>query len=180
MKRILTVCCVWLACAAPALAQDFGLYWKYKDYDPKVAFTAPGWLVKVGVSFLPAEKMEKRLLRRLGKTRVMVFEDGSPVTNSDMHRFEKRAKRRGLEDLILVHQANNDIRVMGATKGAMLRKIVVFVKTPDEFVLASVRCRLRFEDFAKLIKATKKRPGTDKPLLAKPPLAGEADIIRGY
>ncbi len=158
MQKIFIISILWLYATLSAPAQDFGLYWKYKDYDPKVAFVAPGWLVKMGVAFIPTQKkVEKRLLRRIGKTRVMVFEEGSPVTARDMQRFEKRAKRRGLEDLLLVRDAGNDIRVMGRTNGSTLRKVVVFVKTPDEFVLVSARCRLRFEEVLDLIKEAPKQ-----------------------
>ncbi len=147
-------------------AQDAGLYWKYKDYDG-VAFTLPRAGIDIASWFL--DKRDDRVwLRRINKIRVMVFEDGvrNPVTERDLQRFHRKAARRHLEDLLVVREGKTHVRVMAKERGNVLRKVVMVVRSPDEFVLLTLKGKVRWDD---VIKAMDKyREGSDvkdKPLI---------------
>lgn len=104
-----------------ARAQDAGLYWKYKDYDG-VAFTLPRVAIDIASAFL--DKREDRVwLRHINKVRVMVFEDTrNPVTDRDLRRFQRRAARRHLEDLLVVRDGQTHVRVMAKERGTCSAK----------------------------------------------------------
>ena len=142
-------------------AQDGWLYWKYKDYDG-MAFTVPGWVVDAGSWFLP-EKAERKLLRRgVDKVRFMLFEnDANPVSERDMKRFARKAHRRHLEDLVVVRDGKTHVRVMGKERRSILRKVVVMVHSPEEFVFVSVKGHLRLNDVNRIIEKYGKE-GKDK------------------
>ncbi|MBK8428403.1 MAG: DUF4252 domain-containing protein [Lewinellaceae bacterium] len=92
----------------------------------------------------------------------------NPVTDRDIKRFTRKAKRRHLEDLVVVREGKTHVRVMGKERGNALKKIVVLVNTPDEFVFVSVKGRLRWNDINRIIekydKEKKKNPD-QKPLV---------------
>lgn len=166
MKTILLSFCLLFA-ANTLCAQDGWLYWKYKDYDG-MALTVPGWVVDAGSWFLP-EKAERKLMRRVDKVRFMMFEnDHNPVTERDMKRFNRKADRKNLEDLVLVRDGKTRVQVMGKERRKGLRKVVVLVHTPEEFVFVSVKGRLRWDDINRILNKydkDKKKDSDDKPLV---------------
>jgi hypothetical protein len=144
-------------------AQDHRLYWKYKDYDGAIPVTAPRWLIHAGSWFAP-EKADRKMIRKVRKARVLAFDGQSPVTTADYKRFERRAKRRNLEDLLFVREGDTRVRIMVKERRAILRKVVVFVHSPEEFVLVSVRGKLRLNEIGKALERFSKEEG-DKPLI---------------
>ncbi len=140
---------------AEARAQDAGLYWKYKDYDG-VAFTLPRVGIDIASAFL--DKREDRIwLRRINKVRVMVFENVSnPVTERDLRRFHRKAARRHLEDLLMVREGKTHVRVMAKERHNALRKVVVLTHSPEEFVLVTLKGKLRWDDIMQALKKIKK------------------------
>lgn len=132
-------------------AQDAKLYWKYKDYDG-VGFTL-GWpLVDIASSFVD-ERDDRRWLHRINKVRVLVFEDvRNPIRERDMRRFNRRAARRHLEDLLLVRDGKTHVRVLAKERRNILRKVVVLTQSPEAFVLLSMRGKVHWEDILKAMK----------------------------
>lgn len=146
-------------------AQDAGLYWKYKDYDG-VAFILPRVGIDIASAFL--DKRDDRVwLRRINKVRVMVFENmRNPVTERDLRRFYRKAARRQLEDLLVVREGKTHVRVMARERGNMLRKVVVLTRSPEEFVLVTLKGKLRWDDIMQALKKyNNKSKEEEKPLI---------------
>ncbi len=158
--------CTLLLCAPSAFSQDFGLYWKYKDYDG-VALTVPAFVVEMGSWFLD-EKQDRTLVRTVNKVRVMYFENGSPVSERDLRRFTRKAKRRHLEDMVMVREGKQHVHVMAKERRNALRKIVVLVQSPGEFAMVSIRGHLRWDDINRLMDKYGKGKGAD-PKITIPP-----------
>jgi hypothetical protein len=169
MKQLLI--CLTLSLLATFLhAQDYGLYWKYKDYDGAIAVTVPRWAIHTGSWFLK-EKTDRRLLRKVRKARVLVFENASnPVSELEMRHFQKKAQRRNLEEMLVVRDQGTRVLVMAKERRKAIRKVVVLVREPETFALVSVRGKLRFEEIGQLLREIPKewgdKDGEDvKPLL---------------
>lgn len=161
--RTTIIICLFLSGLA-VQAQDYGLYWKYKDYDG-VSFTVPSTLIDIGSWFLK-EKSDRVLLRKINKVRVMVFEDSSPVKEKDLKKFNRRAKRKHLEDLVYVREGKTHVRVLAKERRNAIRKLVVLVQSPDEFVLVSVKGKLRLDDINRVIeKYGKESKKNGKPIV---------------
>lgn len=148
MKAYLIVFCLFFSASAMQ-AQDFGLYWKYKDYEG-VSLTIPSFAIDIG-SWFVKEEAESRLLRKINKVRVMYFEHGSPVTDRDLKRFDRKAKRRHLEDLLYVRQGKTHVRILAKERGDAIRKVVVLMQSPEEFAMVSVRGRFRWDDISRIM-----------------------------
>ena len=160
-KRILLLIPA-LLCASIAHTQDAGLFWKYKSYDGAVALRIPGAVSGIG-SLFAREPEERMLLRRMGTTRVLIFEDGSPVTARDKERFNSRARHRKLEEIIAVRSGKDRFQIMAKEKKGVLRKLVIFFHAEEVTGLISVRGRFRLDDLNRLIRKaeewTDEKPG---------------------
>lgn len=151
-----------LTYASIAHAQDAGLFWKYKSYDGAIALRIPGAISGIG-SLFAREPEERMLLRRMGTTRILIFEDGSPVTARDTERFNRKARHRMLEEIITVRSGKDRFQIMAREKKGVLRKLVIFFHAEEVTGLISVRGRFRLDDLNRLIRKaeewTDEKPG---------------------
>ena len=152
-------------------AQDYGLYWKYKDYDGAIAVSAPGWLAKLGSLFIDEDE-GKNLVRKIRKVRVLVFEDGSPITAKDFKRFNRKAKRRHLDELVSVRSGKTRVQVYGKMRRNSIRKVVVMFNSPEDGAgMVSLRGKFKLNDLNKAIdKVGKKSKNKDSEKPIVPPL----------
>lgn len=149
-KRTLLLVLV-VAYASIAHTQDAGLFWKYKSYDGAIALRIPGAISGIG-SLFAREPEERTLLRRMSTTRILIFEDGSPVTARDTERFNRKARHRMLEEIITVRSGKDCFQIMAREKKGVLRKVVIFFHAEDVTGLISVRGRFRLDDLNRLIR----------------------------
>ena len=166
MKQLL-VCLIFILIGLNLHAQDHGLYWKYKDYDGAISFTGPRWAIHAGSWFLE-EKQDRKLVRKVRKVRVLVFEDqDAPVTKRDLQRFSQKAGRRHLEPLLTVREGQTRVEIWAKERRNALKKIVVLVREPETFALVSLRGKLKMDDIGQLLKELPKefKGEGDKPLL---------------
>jgi hypothetical protein len=152
MKTIIS-CFLLLFGIETLAAQDYQLYWKYKDFDDGINLEAPRSLITIGSWFVPA-KEDRKWVRKVHRARVMFFEGANPVTKKDMVKFNKRAKKRGLEDLIYVREGGSDtqVRVMIKDRRDAIRKLVVLVSAPDEFIMVTIKGKLKWEDINRALR----------------------------
>jgi len=136
-------------------AQDFGLYWKYKDYDGAVGISVPRWATFIGSAFLD-EKEDRKMLRKVRKARVLFFEEESPFTQRDLKRFARKAKRRHLDELITVRSGKTRVMVHVKSRGSTVRKLVVLFSSPEGAGLVTVKGRFKLNDLNKVLKDTQK------------------------
>ncbi len=140
-----------------APAQDYGLYWKYKDYDGAVAISVPGWVTQIGSLFIDG-KENRQAIRKIRRMRVLVFQEGaSPIKTKDFDRFNRKAKRRHLDELVTVRDGKTRVQIYGKMRRNTIRKVVVFFNAPDEGAgLVTIKGKFNIDDINKAIKKAKK------------------------
>ena len=137
-------------------AQDYGLYWKYKDYDGAIAVSVPRWATLFGSAFVD-EKADRKLVRKIRKARVLFFEDQSPFTERDLKKFVRKSKRRGLDELITVRADKVNVRIMAKSRGSTIKKLVVFFNSPDGAGLVTVRGKFNLNEINRVIEKSSKK-----------------------
>jgi hypothetical protein len=147
-------------------AQDYGLYWKYKDYDGAIALSVPGWTAKLGSLFVD-EKAGKKVLRKVKRVRVLVFQDDNPIGLKDFKKFNRKAKRRNLDELVTVRDGKTRVQIYGKMKRNTIRKIVVFFSSPDEGAgMVSLKGKFNLKDINKTLNQVgKKSKDGEKPVV---------------
>lgn len=136
-------------------AQDYGLYWKYKDYNGAIAVSIPRWASTIATAFVE-ERDDRKLLRKIHKTRVLFFEEESPFTDRDMKRFVKKSKRRGLDELVTVRTEKTHVRILAKSKGNTIKKVVVLFCSSEGAGLVSLKGKFRLDEINKVIEKSRK------------------------
>jgi hypothetical protein len=149
--------------AQSAKSQDWGLYWKYKDYDGSVAVSVPRWATFVGAAFVD-EKEDRKIVRKIHKVRVLFFEDASPFSERDMKKFARKAKRRHLDELVTVRTGKTHVKVMVKERRNAIRKAVVLFSSPDDGAgLVTIKGKFKLDEINRAIqKADQKSKKKDK------------------
>ncbi len=163
MRTLVAVLAFILSGGVCLQAQDYGLYWKYKDYDGAIALTVPRWVIHAGSWFLD-EKVDRQLIRKVRKARVLVFEkNDNPVTDADVQRFFAKAKKRKMEELLFVRSPEAHIWVLAKERGEAIRKIVVLVQSKEAFALVTIRGKMRYDDLGEILsKMSKQNPNRQR------------------
>lgn len=163
MKKLL-ICLSILFAAGGVQAQDYWLYWKYKDYDGGINFAVPRWAVGFG-SVFAKDKNDRKMIRKIHRVRLMVFEDGSPVSQRDMKKFNRKARRRHLEEILTIRDGKTRVQVLAKERRNTLRKVVVFVSDPEDgFFMVSLRGKLKIDEISKALKRIRKDKDEDEGL----------------
>lgn len=136
-------------------AQDFGMYWKYKDYDGAIGVSVPRWATFLGSAFID-EKADRKLVRKIRKARVLFFEDASPFSQRDLKRFARKAKRRHLDELVTVRSGKTYVSVLAKERRSAIRKIVVLISSPDGSGLVTVKGKFRLDEINRVIEKSNK------------------------
>jgi len=173
MKTIQFFIAIFLTANA-VQAQDYGLYWKYKDHDGAIAVSVPRWATFAGSAFID-EKADRKLVRKIRKARVLFFEDASPFSQRDLKKFVRKSKRRGLDELVTVRSGKTHVRVLAKSRNSTIKKIVVLFSSPEGAGLVTVKGRFRLDEINRVIeksnKEGKKKDGDPKiPNLPKVPV----------
>ena len=141
-------------------AQDFGLYWKYKDYDGGIGVTIPRWATFIGAAFVD-EKEDRKLVRKIRKARVLFFEDASPFSQRDVKRFARKAKRRNLDEMVTVRTGKTFVSVLVKERRNAIRKVVVLVNSPEGSGIVSVKGKFRLDELNRVIEESSKKSKKD-------------------
>ncbi len=152
---------------SPLQAQDYGIYWKYKDYDGAVAVSVPGLVTQIGSIFIDG-KDNRQVIRKIRRMRVLVFQEGvSPITGKDFDRFNRKAKRRHLDELVTVRDGKTRVQIYGKMRRNSIRKVVVFFNSSDDGAgLVSIHGKFKIDDINKAInKAKRETKKGEKPLV---------------
>lgn len=153
--RILSILAAIFLTANVLPAQDFGLYWKYKDYDGAIAVSVPRWATFLGASFLD-QKEDRKLVRKVRKVRVLFFEGQSPFSQKDLKRFAKKAKRRGLDELVMVRSGKTYVNILAKERRGAIKKVVVLVKSPEGSGIVSVKGKFKLSELNRVIEKSAK------------------------
>lgn len=155
MKRIALISILFnIAFAQLALAQSPAV-WAFYHNTPRTEtttkFTVPGFLPKLGAIFIK-EKETRRFVRRFGKTRFFIIENGeTSISEKETNRFVKNLHRDGFYDFLAVKDNGDNVRFMVREKRDKIRGVVMLVKSDDDFVLISAKCRLSIDQIAQFI-----------------------------
>ena len=162
MKNLLAI--AMLLCL-PALlsAQTHSInkfYNKYKHTEETMNFTIPGWIIRLGSSIAknhvdePQEKAALKLAKKIRKIKLLVMEDQNTVKPKDIQRLVDEVKAKDhFEELIYVRDGDTRVNMLIRNSSDMIENMLILVSEEDEFVMVSMKTRLRFDDLNEFLKS---------------------------
>ncbi len=133
-------------------------YKKYKKKKNTVNFTIPGWLIDIGAGIgklavdEPEEKAALKLAKKIQKVRILVIEEGNPTQKKDRVKLIRNLQVKDTFDpLLQVRDGEMNVQIMVREKKEKLKNFFILVNEPDEFVMLSLKTKLKMKDINKLI-----------------------------
>ncbi len=133
-------------------------YRKYKHADAeKVAVSLPGWVVKLGIGIAKSQVEDQEdkdvlnALRKVGKIRVLTFEDANPVLDKDLDRLMKGVRRERFEDLIMVREQATKVHIMMRERREKIKNLLILVNEEDTFTMLSLKTKVKYDEIEEFI-----------------------------
>ena len=139
MKTILLLLIVTLfICSSceynPGVSEAFT---KYRFKDGVTTITIPGWVIGLAANFGDLEDDEQELLQSIDKVRILVVEDEEMNGKINLNNeFSSKINRNGAyEELLTVHDENEDVTIFGKMDEDVITEMVVLVGGDDNALI---------------------------------------------
>lgn len=175
---IISLLALFLTTAGQAQRGVNAIYREYKHAgDERIHFKVPGFVFWLASQF-GENRTERRLIRSVRNVKLLVIEKGNPITPAETDKMIRRVEKSGLENLIMVRDGSTRVHIMVREKKGKIRNLLILVNEEDEFVLISMRTRLRISDLNDLLEMLQKQRKDKKPLpLPIPKPAKKPDMV---
>jgi hypothetical protein len=153
MKKILLSFFLLLSFCAVLSAQRGvrSIYRKYKRSGTEnVHFMLPRPAFWVA-SIFPKHRDERKLVRTVKNIRLLVAEGDVDISPAETQKMLTRAEAAGFEPLLFVRDGNTRVSINAKERKGKIKGLFIIVQEPDEFVLISLRTKLKMSDLDALI-----------------------------
>ena len=188
MKYFMTLCLMSLLPFAVFSQRSVNkFYHKYKKADNTINFTLPGFALGLGASIARKhmDKEDKKALMALEFTksiksiRFLVMEETNLVSQKDYNNLIEGLKSKDkLSELITVREGSTRVNIMVRDKRKHISNLMIIVSEEDEFVMISLKTRLRYKDLNKFLREVMKDDEKIKVVPEEPQKAVEKVIPR--
>lgn len=148
MKNIFSLSFLVLFSLSIIQAQNNSIESFYEQYakDEKATnVTIKGWLLDIA-SHITSDESSKEVLSKITQLRVLLMEDGNPVTKKELSRLKKGIKKDQFEELLQIRDEGSHVDFYIREEGDHITNVLMLVNDNDEFVLLSLEGLLKFED----------------------------------
>ena len=139
--------CVSSNLAAQSPTKAF--YKEHKKKEGVFNMKIPGWLIWFGGGLAynsvndPDAKVIMKLAKRVKNFRLMISENNSLVSDSEMNAFVSSIEQKNFEELIFVKDGTTRVNIIGRNKNKKLKDLILLVKEEDEFVYMSMKTNIK-------------------------------------
>ena len=134
-----------------------GFYHKHKRTENAKGFVLPGFMIWLGAGIgktaveEPEAKIALRFAKKFKTMRFLIMEDGHSVSDEDFLQLVYSAQKQNYEPVISVREKGQDVQIFAKGKKDKLKKILILVKSEDEFVMMDMKTKIRTKDLNRLI-----------------------------
>lgn len=151
MKNLIIL--FFLAITMPSFGQSRAVknfYQKYKNNDNVVNVNIQGWVLKMVATFTDDEDLPKDLIRKISHLRVLVMEDGNPVSKNEYSGLLSDVKNDNFETILTVRDGKDKVHLLIREDRELITDAIVLVRSDDEFVMVSLEGAFSLNDLKHL------------------------------
>lgn len=132
-------------------------YKKHKRSENVTKFTVPGWVVKIASSIAASttddeqEKEAIKIAKKIKKLKLLVMEDHNTVKKQDYSKLISNLKADSFEDLLVVNSEGTKVNMLIREKKGKIKNFLLLVNDDTEFVMISIKSKLKIKDLQRLI-----------------------------
>ncbi len=136
-------------------------YHKYKKADNTTAMTVPGFVLGMGAGIARKhmDKEEKdallalELTKSIKSVRFLVMEETNLVSYKDYNDLIDGLKKKDkIDELITVREGNTRMNILVRSKRKHISNLMIIVSEEEEFVIISMKTKLRYIDLNKFLR----------------------------
>ena len=120
-------------------------YDKYTNDVKASDYTIQGWLLKMASEFSDDAEAGK-VLEKITQLRILVMEDGHPITSHEYKDFLRVLNKDDFEELIKVKDKDCNVDFFIREQGESITNVLMMVHEKDGFVLLSLEGMLNLAD----------------------------------
>jgi len=134
-----------------------GFYHKYKKSDNAKGFVLPGFMVWLGAGIAksavdePEAKIALRFMKKFKTMRFLIMEEGHQVDEEDFLQLIYSARRQNYEPMISFKGNGEHVQIFAKGKKDKLKKLLILVKSEDEFVMMDMKTKIKVKDLNRLV-----------------------------
>lgn len=151
MKNLIIL--LLMAIAIPSFGQTKAVkkfYKKYKNTENVTNVNIEGWILKMVATFADDEDLPKDIIRKISHLRILVFEEGNPVSRYEYNQLISEVKSDDFETLLTVRDGKDNVELMIRENAESITDALLFVRSTDEFVLLSLEGAFSLNDLKNL------------------------------
>ncbi len=148
MKKILIIASALMFTLSGLFAQTESVktfYDRYTNQEKVSDYTINGWLLKVASEYSDNADASK-VLEKITQLRVLVMDDGNPISSHEYKDFMKVLRKDSFEELIKIKDKDVDVDFFIREEGQHITNVLMLVNEKDGFVLISLEGLLKMED----------------------------------
>jgi len=151
-----------------------GFYHKYKKSDNAKGFVLPGFMIWLGGGIAksavdePEAKIALRFMKKFKTMRFLVMDDGHSVSEEDFLQLVYSAQRQNYEPMISFKSRGEDVQIFAKGKKDKLKKLLILVKSDNEFVMMDMKTKIRTKDLNRLVNDLMKLEKVQKKIKPMP------------
>lgn len=148
MKKILLIASALFLTMSALFAQTESVksfYERYTNQEKVSDYTINGWLLKVASEYSDNTDASK-VLEKITQLRVLVMDDGNPISSHEYKDFLKVLRKDDFEELIKIKDEDVDVDFFIREEDQHITNVLMLVNEKDGFVLISLEGLLKMED----------------------------------
>ncbi len=132
-------------------------YREHKRDKGTINANLPGWLVKLGVGiarpFVDDEeaRIALRLARKVGKTKFLIAEEESRISQGQFMKLIRGVKKDGYEEWVTVRDGGDNVTILTRMRKDMIKRMLIVVREEDSFVLLSMKTKIKAKHLSDMI-----------------------------
>ncbi|MEL6866806.1 MAG: DUF4252 domain-containing protein [Bacteroidota bacterium] len=179
MKKILIALSLLFVVIGVVEAQNKSInrfYRQYKHREGVRNFNLPGWVIRLGAGIArtqveePQAKAALKLAKKIKKIKLLVAEEGPEVSEQDIERMIQGVKHRNdFNDMFTVQNGSTRINMLMRNSGDKIKNLLILVSEESEFVMVSLKTKLKIEDLNELLRSLQEEVDFDIPMPSEEP-----------
>lgn len=144
----------------------------------------PGWVIRLGSTIAKGHvddegaKEALKMAKKIKKLKLLVIEDGNPVQQKDIDQMLDKARSKdGFEDMIFVKNEDARVNMLIRTKGETIKNLLITVCEENEFVMVSLKSKIKMSDLNDLIRSLQDEVDLDLGIEGKEKETSEEKVI---
>ena len=152
MKTVLLLACFCLPFISFAQTEAIDeFYASHRLAENNIKIKLGNSLLRMGSWFIE-EPAARALVRKSNRARILIAEDQGHVSRSEINQLVKSINRDGYESLAILRDGMEKVEVYIREDRDYIRNLLVIVQADDNFIMASLDCRMTFADIEAAIE----------------------------